>query len=388
MTTEWTDIPEHGEEFEAEFLTAIPQTSMYAAIKNAIQFMEEGGEKLYFVLGRKGVGKTLTLLKILSDLNISYVHHQFKYGKHERIEIGDGNKTIEIYDDFHYLCESVLENKLSTETILSYLKEAVTKDRVIIISENSLSCYYDFGEEYQSIVELIQKPERFIDFIYSWNGLIQSYYECKFNVRFDPVAIAFILNASTNIRFIIRVINYYKGILSAEKLYKSLGVEIPEITQEYYKALSSSLKPRTTEIMDLRLLLDAVHNTTRMIRFFYSKMNYYKRMRSTDFQWEQSQADKNYLEYSDSFNHASKTIFEDIEPLLYESEKMDWKEEWMRRLILHKVELRIEKHLKQEMKIFPTSITYERYRKLAPAIQRLAITFYEKFSDRYLPSKL
>lgn len=358
-------IPEHSEQLPVDALLSMPEPQIYTNLKNSIKFILDENEPYFlFVLGRKGIGKTQAIRKALHQLGVSnYVYHQFKYGEH----VKSGNGEIEVYDDFHYLCENV--RQLGIETVISYLKDAMTKRRPIVISENSLLCY-DFGKEYTSLVHQIEKPEGyiFVDYRNVWDPLIQEYYQKHYAIEIENGVITFILNASPNIRFVIRVLNRLNGVLTSESLSKFLGFRPVHITNKFYDALKSNLSSPWAlkqRVQDLGQLLDRVNYVLywRHQKFFLTvaedemgkllnDLHYALLLRSFLNEYEQKR-----LIIEGRIN----------EPLLNETRK------------------RIHKALAHDRTLLDTVTDYWYWQSVAGIVRIMSSRFYELFTDRYLP---
>ena len=110
-------IPEHGEEYNQGLLKYSSRVFGHnRSVSSAIDFMLEGNESLYFILGPRGSGKTFAVRQSLLVRKAPFAHYGFK-----RNLVADlvPNPRVTIFDDFHYLCEAceagVLEKSVAVQ---------------------------------------------------------------------------------------------------------------------------------------------------------------------------------------------------------------------------------------------------------------------------------
>jgi len=171
-------IKTRAEEYTYEELEKIPETKMARALYNAIN-----KRKILTYLEEKGAGKTLSIMqlvrKIVTSTNELPVVCIFR--KNEKFEILDphhfanecawGEERLKlfklrpeklldkanlvIFDDFHYMCEYVIDGKIPIEYLLDAMNavihavEGELKPKCILISENQLAYYAEIFEDYR-----------------------------------------------------------------------------------------------------------------------------------------------------------------------------------------------------------------------------------------------
>jgi len=119
-----------------------------------IEYFSSSPDKPFIVYGVRGVGKTFTIRYVLTD-NYRYTYLD-KEGWRLKT-IAKGEPTVEVFDDWHYLCEGVIRGLVGLEEFRSFLEklgEGIGVRHVVLVSDEIPSAYlYKLPREVAGIVE-------------------------------------------------------------------------------------------------------------------------------------------------------------------------------------------------------------------------------------------
>lgn len=133
-----------------------------------------------FLIGARGIGKTFSIRKTVCHYNATV--HVFKMN--EKVEIlakqDATRRSVQVYDDVHYLCEDVINGNSDQSVLLDYFRSMIEDidayKKVIVLSDSTLGQY----------AEKIKNPEfdemilRFGDFVHSWKNARHILEKCDY----------------------------------------------------------------------------------------------------------------------------------------------------------------------------------------------------------------
>lgn len=270
-------IPEHAERGNwKDYYKFTPMLPSAVHIGSAIGVMAyENNDSKYdehygnirYVLGPKGIGKTFAIMQAIAALGLDVEYHTFKNGKEEITNIlnsdgksvdkkiedfksarsshffdleirGDYEKLssnkIHVYDDFHYVCEDVINGKKSKDEAIAYLNKVIESKNSLslVVSNEPLNYYTQIGEKFLKGVESL-KGNTYENYIevgdINWkiyNNVVQFYID-RFNASVDWEAVYLLYNRTSNYRTLVSAINASDGHLTIEGLDK-IGFRIPK----------------------------------------------------------------------------------------------------------------------------------------------------------------
>lgn len=97
--------------------------------------------KKLLVIGERGVGKTFSIRHSL--LMKEKKAKMYIFRKNKKIEmLHDSGNDLVIYDDIHYICESVLLGETHVEFLLDLFKKITGETRRVILISDSPLCFY------------------------------------------------------------------------------------------------------------------------------------------------------------------------------------------------------------------------------------------------------
>ena len=148
------------EEFYAERLSeefikngVLTPTQSYLAGRLR-EYFSSTPDKPFIVYGVRGVGKTFTVRYVLGD------NYRYTYVDKEDWSlksISKGEPTVEVFDDWHYLCEGVIRGLIGPEEFKSFLeklRDGMGVKHVVLVSDEMPSAYlYKLPQELAGIVE-------------------------------------------------------------------------------------------------------------------------------------------------------------------------------------------------------------------------------------------
>ena len=118
------------------------------------EYLSSPPERPFIVYGVRGVGKTFTVRYVLED---NYRYTYVDKGDWTVKTISKGEPTIEVFDDWHYLCEGVMRGFIELEEFrrfLEMLRDGIGVRRVVLVSDEIPSSYlYKLPEDFARMVE-------------------------------------------------------------------------------------------------------------------------------------------------------------------------------------------------------------------------------------------
>ncbi len=118
------------------------------------EYFSSSPERPFIIFGVRGVGKTFTVRYVLEDnYRYTYVDKEFWTLK----SVVKGEPMIEVFDDWHYLCEGVIRGLIGPEEFKSFLeklRDGMGVKHVVLVSDEMPSAYlYKLPQELAGIVE-------------------------------------------------------------------------------------------------------------------------------------------------------------------------------------------------------------------------------------------
>jgi hypothetical protein len=118
------------------------------------EYLSSPPERPFIVYGVRGVGKTFTVRYVLED---NYRYTYVDKGDWTVKTISKGEPMVEVFDDWHYLCEGVMRGFIELgefRRFLEMLRDSIGVRHVVLVSDEIPSSYlYKLPEDFAGIVE-------------------------------------------------------------------------------------------------------------------------------------------------------------------------------------------------------------------------------------------
>jgi hypothetical protein len=118
------------------------------------EYFSSPPERPFIVYGVRGVGKTFTVRYVLED---NYRYTYVDKGDWTVKTVSRGEPIVEVFDDWHYLCEGVMRGFIELEEFkkfLEMLRDGIGVRHVVLVSDEIPSSYlYKLPEDFARIVE-------------------------------------------------------------------------------------------------------------------------------------------------------------------------------------------------------------------------------------------
>lgn len=129
--------------------------------------------KKLLIIGDRGIGKTFSIRHSLLTQKQNAKLYVFRKNKKIELLYDEGNDII-IYDDIHYLCESVLQGETNIDVLLEIFRRICNEENKVILISDSPLCFY---------AEKLNSPE-FNELIKNIGEYLNSYKTDRSNVDF------------------------------------------------------------------------------------------------------------------------------------------------------------------------------------------------------------
>jgi len=118
------------------------------------EYLSSPTERPFIVYGVRGVGKTFTVRYVLED---NYRYTYVDKGDWTVKTVSKGEPIVEVFDDWHYLCEGVMRGFIELgefKRFLEMLRDGIGVRYVVLVSDEIPSSYlYKLPEDFARIVE-------------------------------------------------------------------------------------------------------------------------------------------------------------------------------------------------------------------------------------------
>jgi hypothetical protein len=118
------------------------------------EYFSSPPERPFIVYGVRGVGKTFTVRYVLED---NYRYTYVDKGDWTVKTVLKGEPMVEVFDDWHYLCEGVMRGFIELEEFkkfLEMLRDSIGVRHVVLVSDEIPSSYlYKLPEDFARMVE-------------------------------------------------------------------------------------------------------------------------------------------------------------------------------------------------------------------------------------------
>jgi hypothetical protein len=118
------------------------------------EYLSSPPERPFIVYGVRGVGKTFTVRYVLED---NYRYTYVDKGDWTVKTISKGEPMVEVFDDWHYLCEGVMRGFIELgefRRFLEMLRDSIGVRYVVLVSDEIPSSYlYKLPEDFARMVE-------------------------------------------------------------------------------------------------------------------------------------------------------------------------------------------------------------------------------------------
>jgi hypothetical protein len=119
-----------------------------------LEYFSSPPERPFIVYGVRGVGKTFTVRYVLED---NYRYTYVDKGDWTVKTISKGEPMVEVFDDWHYLCEGVMRGFIELgefKKFLEMLRDSIGVRHVVLVSDEIPSSYlYKLPEDFVGMVE-------------------------------------------------------------------------------------------------------------------------------------------------------------------------------------------------------------------------------------------